>query len=162
MSRAALVSALATLTLLAASPATASNLKVCGLVSAKQVTPLRLAPTCRPSPAYPSTFGKTYGANWAPATPNGPVLRVAITVIPNATLQRLASKNLTQGLLGTPHKVRIGDAAYESYTTNGGSELKINTLAGMHYTTLTLDGAKASAKTAFETFARQLIAKLHR
>ena len=162
--RVALVSATAVAALAAAgSAAGASGLKVCGLVSAKQVAPLHVSPTCRAAAAYPGTLGMTYGANWTAAVPNGPVLLVTVTVITDSASLKFASKNLTQGLLGKPKKVRIGDAAYETHTSaNGLVQFKINVLSGKDYATVELDGAKPSARATFETFTKALVAQLRR
>jgi hypothetical protein len=93
-----------------------SNLKVCRLVSAKQVATIHGVSTrCTDAKPLRGPGSTIYTGNWVGKTPRSPHLQVSVSVYTDQSFLQLAKRNLNQGLVGVPKKVAgIGSAAYEA------------------------------------------------
>lgn len=108
------VAGLATASLAAARPG--AGIDVCHLLAAKQATAVRgVSARCTNARPMPGPGSKIYTANWKRTTPKSPGLQVTVSLYTDRGALALATRNLDQGLSGTPRKVAgIGSAAYEA------------------------------------------------
>jgi len=154
-----LLAALATASAAAAAPG--FNGKVCGLVSAKQVTALAgVSSKCTnatPSKGLGSTM---YVGNWAGLTAKSPTVQVTVALYSDAGAFKLAQQNLKQGLPGPPKKVAgIGSAAYEA---KGALSVGIHFTIGKYivYVSLNTIGTPPKSATMLEPLAKAVAAGL--
>jgi hypothetical protein len=135
--------------------------KVCGLLTAKQITAVPgLSSICtnvRPSKGIGST---NYIGDWVGKTTSAPRLQITIARYTDSGALQLAKRNLAQGLLGTPKRVAgIGTGSYEAV---GASSAGIHFSLGKYiaYVILTTRGASLRSTGSLEALAKAVAARL--
>lgn len=142
----------------AATPTFGKN--VCSLLSAKQVTAIPgLSPRCTNVAPARGPGSTIYVGRWAAAGGTSPSLQVTVSQYKDPGLLRLAQRNLGQGLVATPHKLRgVGAAAYEA-TGGVAAEVQFTSGAFVVGVTLTAHG-KAPSPAAVEQLAKAIVPRL--
>lgn len=139
-----------------AEAASGFNGKVCGLLSAKQVKAIKGVSTkCKNAPATRGIGSIDHVGNWAGVTAASPRIQVTVSVYADAGMLKLAKRNLKQGLLGPPKKLKgVGTAAYTSTGALGrdvrfslGKYIVLVNVSGIHKITWTTASVVALAKT---------------
>jgi hypothetical protein len=156
----AVVAVVATLATASAAGAK-SNLKVCRLLTAKQIATIPgVSSKCTEAKPLPGPGSTIYGGTWAGKTPTSPSLQVNVSTYADKSVLKLAKSNLNQGLVGTAKKVTgIGSAAYGA---TGASAAEIHFAAGKDVVAviLTSIGKKPKLTPALKALAKAIAAKL--
>jgi hypothetical protein len=134
--------------------------KVCGLVSAKQVAAIpgvsSHCTSARPAKGPGSTI---YAGTWNGTSPTAPALQVTVALYTDKGALQLATRNLAQGLPGSPPRklTGIGSAAYEA---TGASAIGIHFAVhdDVVYVILTTTGKPPRA--SLEQLAKAIAARL--
>jgi hypothetical protein len=133
---------------------------VCHLLTAKQVTAVQgVSPKCTNAKPMAGPGSKIYVGNWSGKTPRSPRVQVTVSLYTDQGALQLATRNLGQGLPGTPRKVaRIGSAAYEA---TGGFSTGVRFAKGKYVVLVSVDGiGKPSwSNASVEKLARAVAAR---
>jgi hypothetical protein len=138
-----------------------SSLKVCSLISAKQVaTIVGLSSRCSQAAPLPGPGSTIYTGNWAGKTPRSPQLQVAVSVYGDKGALKMARLNLGQGLVGASKKVKgIGSAAYGA---TGAAAAEIRFVVGKDIVALILTtvGKQPRVTPALTALAKAIATRL--
>jgi hypothetical protein len=128
---------------------------VCGLLTARQVAALPgVLARCTNLPPTQGPGSTLYVGHWAGKTPGSAGLQVTVASYADQGALALASRNLRQGLPGTPKRVTgIGTAAYEA---TGATSSAIHFAVGKYAVYLTA----TSPLRSLEVIARAVAARL--